>query len=247
MRTWSTAVFFVCSAGLRCNQLLLQRDSLRFSWLTGEASRCSSFPPSLLSTLLPKFFPLLHQEHKQLHKESFLFPWWFRPLLSSKMEAARWWERPSGFQSILWDPSQLQEFLFVHAPLPSRSSCWPALWASGSSTRQQCKSCWPASTPGASAFLIQPWMLHPTRVPSGLFFVVHFALSPTLSLSKRCQILQEWFKSHPLHETFPDVYGKNEPLSPAFPRVPLVYLSFLFEHLMHPAFCGSSVHLCLPM
>lgn len=105
---WSTAVFFVCSASLRCNQLLLQIDILGFSWLTGEASRCSSFPPSLLSTLLPKFFPLLRQEHKRLHKESLPFPWWFRPLLSSKMEAARWWERQAGSSRSCGTPRSLR-------------------------------------------------------------------------------------------------------------------------------------------
>lgn len=72
-------------------------------------------------------------------------------------------------------------------------------------------------------------------------FVVYFAPSPALCLSKAYLTLQERFKSHPLQEAFPGSYNENEPLSPT--RSPSAFVVSLFRRLMHPALCGSSVYL----
>lgn len=71
-------------------------------------------------------------------------------------------------------------------------------------------------------------------------FVVYFAPSPALCLSKAYLTLQERFKSHPLQEAFPGSYNENEPLSPT--RSPSAFAVSLFWRLMHPALCGSSVY-----
>ena len=119
-----------------------------------------------------------------------------------------------GSHCSLWNPAQPEEFQFVQAPpqcTPIFSSWLPALWVSGSSTRNWSHSprstAHPATTPSGCASLVQHWTLHTAIVFFMTFLICYLLCSFLYSLLLKAYLIsQEEFKSRPLHEAFPDIY-----------------------------------------
>lgn len=156
-----------------------------------------------------------------------------RPLPSSKMDAEKWCEKQVGSCCSLWDQAQLLESgCPSSSPGTSIFSSWhPGLRAPGPSTRHETHG--HSTSPSSRwACLSDPALnTHAATVCFVTFPVCWWLYSFLYSLPLKAHLIsQKQFRSHALRDAVPNLY---------------IAVS-LFEHLMRPAFRGTSVHLCLP-
>lgn len=95
-----------------------------------------------------------------------------------------------------------------------------------------------------SASPSQPWIPHTATVFFMTFLYYLFGSSPTVCLSKAYSILQAQCKPHLLHKGFPNIYDKNELLSPACSQS--AFVVFLFSHWAPNASC-LVWHFCISL